>query len=144
MAWTGFLMTWLNYPKIWTVWFSNTVTHVDRMAYEQCHEKTCLMPYAKNKGADRPAHLRSLIYSFVARCLDNTNMCICYGRNVKTPASFCSCAGRFVLPGLTPLKTGFLTTWLIWYSVDPDSEIVRSEVQTRVFDNWRIIFNSSP
>ena len=30
----------------------------------------CLMPYANNKGADQPAHPRSLISIFVVRCLD--------------------------------------------------------------------------
>ena len=30
------------------------------------------MPYANNKGADQPAHLRSLISTFVVRCLDST------------------------------------------------------------------------
>ena len=29
------------------------------------HEKMCLMPYANNKGADQPAHPRSLISAFV-------------------------------------------------------------------------------
>ena len=29
------------------------------------------MPYANNKGADQPAHLRSLISAFVVRCLDS-------------------------------------------------------------------------
>ena len=31
----------------------------------------CLMPYANNKGADQPAHPRSLISNFVVRCLDS-------------------------------------------------------------------------
>ena len=35
------------------------------------HAKTCLMPYANNKGADQPAHPRSLISTFVVRCLDS-------------------------------------------------------------------------
>ena len=35
------------------------------------HVKMCLMPYAKNKGADQPAHLRSLISTFVVCCLDS-------------------------------------------------------------------------
>ena len=35
----------------------------------------CLMPYANNKGADQPAHLRSLISTFVVHCLDST-ICI--------------------------------------------------------------------
>ena len=29
------------------------------------------MPYANNKGTDQPAHPRSLINAFVARCLDS-------------------------------------------------------------------------
>ena len=36
------------------------------------HAKTCLMPYANNKGAYQPAHPRSLISTFVVRCLDST------------------------------------------------------------------------
>ena len=35
------------------------------------HEKMCLMPCANNKGADQPAHLRSLISAFVVHCLDS-------------------------------------------------------------------------
>ena len=37
-----------------------------------CHAKICLMSYANNKGAYQPAHLRSLIGTFVVRCLDST------------------------------------------------------------------------
>ena len=39
--------------------------------YGPGHAKTCLMPYANNKGADQPAHPRSLISTFVVRCLDS-------------------------------------------------------------------------
>ena len=35
------------------------------------HAKTCLVPYAKNKGADQHAHPRSLISICVVRCLDS-------------------------------------------------------------------------
>ena len=35
------------------------------------HAKTCLMPYANNKGADQPAHPRSQISTFVVRRLDS-------------------------------------------------------------------------
>ena len=38
---------------------------------EPCHEKTLFLPYANNKGAGQPAHLRSLISAFVVRCLDS-------------------------------------------------------------------------
>ena len=36
---------------------------------EPGHDKMCLMSYANNKGADQPAHLRSLISAFVVCCL---------------------------------------------------------------------------
>ena len=39
--------------------------------FEPSHEKLCLMSYANNKGADQPAHLRSLISAFVVYCLDS-------------------------------------------------------------------------
>ena len=42
-----------------------------RSTLEPGHEKTCLMSYANNKGADQPAHPRSLIDAFVVRCLDS-------------------------------------------------------------------------
>ena len=38
---------------------------------EPGHEKTCRMSYANNKGADQPAHFRSLISVFVVCCLDS-------------------------------------------------------------------------
>ena len=38
--------------------------------FEPDHEKMCFMSYANNKGADQPAHPRSLISAFVVRCLD--------------------------------------------------------------------------
>ena len=34
----------------------------------------CLMSYANNKGADQPAHSRSLISAFVVRCLDSISL----------------------------------------------------------------------
>ena len=40
-------------------------------SYEPGHEKMCLMSYANNKGADQPAHPRSLISGLVVRCLDS-------------------------------------------------------------------------
>ena len=43
----------------------------DFKIFEPGHEKTCLMSYANNKGADQPAHPRSLISAFVVSCLDS-------------------------------------------------------------------------
>ena len=42
-----------------------------RKVNEPGHEKMCLMSYANNKGADQPAHPRSLISAFVVHCLDS-------------------------------------------------------------------------
>ena len=39
--------------------------------YGPGHAKMSLMPYANNKGADQPAHPRSLISIFVVLCLDS-------------------------------------------------------------------------
>ena len=50
------------------------------IAYGPDHAKTCLMPYANNKGADQPAHLCSLISTFVVCCLDSM---ICILANSK-------------------------------------------------------------
>ena len=76
---------------------------------EPGHEKTCLMSYASNKGADQPALPRSLISAFVVRCLDSIislNFC---SRNLKTPASLCGRAGRPVSgPAGNPPKTRFV------------------------------------
>ena len=33
-----------------------------------------VMSYANNKGADQPAHMRSLISAFVVRCLDSISL----------------------------------------------------------------------
>ena len=42
-----------------------------RFAFGPGHAKMCLMPYANNKGADQPAHPRSLISTIVVRSLDS-------------------------------------------------------------------------
>ena len=65
------------------------------LLYGPGHAKTCLMPYANNKGADQPAHPRSLISTFVVLCLDT--MYTCYIQSFKILASFCSLAGWFDL-----------------------------------------------
>ena len=38
---------------------------------EPCHEKTCLMTYGNNNGADQYGHLHSLISTYVVHCLDS-------------------------------------------------------------------------
>ena len=47
------------------------VTLSDATSYGPGHAKTRLMSYANSKGADQPANQRSLISTFVVRCLDS-------------------------------------------------------------------------
>ena len=48
-----------------------TTKSVVMLSIELGHAKMCLMPHADNKGADQPAHPRSLISAFVVRSLDS-------------------------------------------------------------------------
>ena len=48
-----------------------TFITIEHNISETGHKKMCLTSYANNKGADQPAHPRSLISSFVIRCLDS-------------------------------------------------------------------------
>ena len=47
----------------------NNNNNIYSCLYQPGHEKMCLMSYANNKGADQPAHPRSLISAFAVRCL---------------------------------------------------------------------------
>ena len=63
--------------------------------FELRHEKTCFMPYANNKGANQPAHPRSLISAFVVRCLDSIITILAKSTIFRTLVSLCRRGGRF-------------------------------------------------
>ena len=72
------------------------------------------MQYANNKGADQPAHPRSLISAFVVRCLDSIlplvsiyEIASLYIASVATKAGLCLTWSQ------TP-KTGFLMARLYY------------------------------
>ena len=48
------------------------------------------MPYANNKGADQPAHLRSLISAFAVHCLDSMISLDLLHINVRLPVLLCA------------------------------------------------------
>ena len=52
------------------------------------HEKTCLVPFANNKGADQPAHSRSLISAFVFRCLGYIIPILAISKNPRLSLAF--------------------------------------------------------
>ena len=76
------------------------------------HEIMCLMPYANNKGADQPAHPRSLISTFVVHCLDSIVPLV----SISEISSLCLAAvaaqAGLSLPWSQTPKTGFLVTSL--------------------------------
>ena len=69
------------------------------------------MPYANNKGADQPAHPRSLIRAFVVRCLDYTSIITLV--SISQITSFYGCTEGLCLNWSQTPKTGFLVMRLI-------------------------------
>ena len=61
----------VEYACFWNKLGTNRMTLWSVKSFEPGHEKMCFMPYVNNKGADQPAHTRSLISTFVVRCLDS-------------------------------------------------------------------------
>ena len=78
----------------------------ENLSYAICEQPRCRSACA---SAQSDQHLYC---SLLRWC----NTYSCYVQNFKTLASFCSWAGGFVSPGHKPPKTGFLMTWLMWYS----------------------------
>ena len=52
-------------------WYERIPNSSNLESYGPGHAKMCLTLYANNKGADQHAHPRSLISTFVVRCLDS-------------------------------------------------------------------------
>ena len=76
------------------------------------------MPYANNKGADQPAHPRSLINVFLVRCLDGIIPLLAIAEISRLElVSAAEQTGLSLIWSQTP-KTGFIVTWLnSWWSV---------------------------
>ena len=64
----------LNYKKKWLYLTVGVTLQIGRRIQVHLSQvmRKPVLPYANNKGADQPAHPRSLISAFVARCLDST------------------------------------------------------------------------
>ena len=96
--------------------------------FEPGHETTCLMSYVNNKGADQPAPPRSLIRTFVVRCLDSIIPLLSISRiSSLYLASVAEQAGLSLPCSQTP-KTSFLVTGLIClqFLKIPDFEKLRA------------------
>ena len=73
------------------------------------------MPYANNKGADQPAHPRSLINAFVVHCLDSIIPLVSISKLSSLYLSSVAAQAGLSLPCWQTLKTGFLVTGFIWF-----------------------------
>ena len=90
--------------------FAKDYADID-VIYEPRHEKTCFMLYTNNKAADLPAHLCSLISSFVISCLDSIISTLAVSKiSILWLASVAEQAGLGHTWSQTP-KTDFLLTW---------------------------------
>ena len=72
-----------------------------------------VLRYANNKGADQPAHPRSLINTFVVRCLDSIISLVSFSEISSLQLASVAAQACLSLTRLKPLKTGFLVTRLI-------------------------------
>ena len=66
------------------------------------------MPYANNKGADQPAHPRSLISTFVVRCPDSIISLVSVSKISSLYLASVAALDGLSLPWSQTLKTGFL------------------------------------
>ena len=69
-----------------------------------------VMPYANNKGADQPAHPRSLISAFVVRCLDGILPLVSISKISSICLASVATQAGLSLPWSETPKTGFLVT----------------------------------
>ena len=70
------------------------------------------MLYANNRGADQPAHSRSLISAFVVRCLDSIIPLVSISEIASLYLASVAAQAGLSLTWLQTPKTGFLVTWL--------------------------------
>ena len=73
------------------------------------------LPYANNKGADQPAHLRSLISAFVVRCLASIIPVVAKSKISRLYLVPVAEQAGLSLTWSQTQKTGFLVTRLILY-----------------------------
>ena len=72
------------------------------------------MPYANNKGADQPAHSRSLVIVFVVHCLDDIIALLAIAEISRPKLVSSAKQTSLNITWSQTSKTGFLVTWLNW------------------------------
>ena len=70
------------------------------------------MPYANNKGADQPAHPRSLTSAFIVCCLDSIVSILAISIISRLQLVSVAEQAGLSLTWSQTSKTGFLVTWI--------------------------------
>ena len=86
------------------------------------------MLYANNKGADQPAHLHSLISTFV--CFQVSLVIILAESKISRLVSVAEQAGLSLTWLQTP-KTGYLMTWLSYRNSSADGDVVHAKIKVK-------------
>ena len=76
--------------------------------------RKCVMSYATNKGADQPAHPRSLISAFVVRCLDSIISIDSIAEISRLSLASVAAQAGLCLGWSETQKTHFLVAHLYW------------------------------
>ena len=99
------------------------------------------MPYVNNKGADQPAHPRSLISAFVVRCLDSITPLVSIPEISSLYLASVTAQAGLSLPGSQTLKTGFHVTTLKYFqglagsvTIKARSPTLAPKIKSNVFD----------
>ena len=95
--------------------------------------RNLFMPHVNNKGADQPAHPRSLISTFAVRCIDSIIPLVSIA-DISIPylVSVAEQAGLSLTWSETP-KTGFLVTWPQFLSVDTRFSVHEASLRLIIF-----------
>ena len=109
-----FIRTGVRYDRFSHLYII-TCYEINTTTYEPGHEKMCLMAYANNKGADQPAHPRSLISVFVVCCLDSVMSLISVTKISSLMLASVAEQASLSLTWSKLPKTHFLMAWLIWF-----------------------------
>ena len=104
------------------------------------------MSYANNKGADQPAHPRSLISAFVVHCIDCKIPIVSISEISSLYLAYVAVQAGLSLPWSQTPETGFLMTRLIrslqllWFASTVMNSTSRMEVRVGVEMKEGLIF----
>ena len=108
------LPSW-NLVHMWTICCCLVYTKIRLLALIWATTwENLFMPYANNKGADQPAHSRSLISTLVVRCLDSIIPLIFISEILSLYLTSVAAQAGLNLPWSQTPKTGFLVMRLIY------------------------------